>query len=462
MRLREQITSGPDEVQIGQTIGTYRIVREIGRGGMGVVYEAVHESIGQRAAVKVMSAQLSSQPKFSSRLLNEARAISMVRHAGLVNIFDFNRLPGGTVFIMMEYLEGESLWQRYTRLRQAGGWISLSESVQIARQIASTLAAVHRKSIVHRDLKPENIMLVDDPDMPLGERAKLLDFGIAKLRGSTPMTEEEVVRRTDAGIVLGTPIYMSPEQFLEEELDGQSDVYSLGAMIYEMVARKPPFLGRKWGELALKHLHEPPVPLRQLPVEVPEALDVLVVEMLAKDLHERPVMAQVLDRLDELAEFMRNGSLSRRTDPDRPAVADTEIFVKLEAGEEDVDGPPSRPAVPSPFDRMPPHLATPAHPARSSVGETPLGARNEARTIRWVTLALGLVTGAFLLSVYLLADRHRPAPAVRAHADQMVPAVVTAPAVVTTRSTTTLPSTTPPAAPGLAAESAQAPPRSSH
>jgi serine/threonine-protein kinase len=450
MRLREQIIPGPEEVRIGQTIGTYRIVREIGRGGMGVVYEAVHESIGQRAAVKVLSAQLSSQPKFGGRLLNEARAISMVRHAGLVNIFDFNQLPGGTVFIMMEYLEGESLWQRYTRLQQEGAWISLGETVQIARQIASTLAAVHRKSIVHRDLKPENIMLVDDPDMPLGERAKLLDFGIAKLR--TSMTEESV-RRTDAGIVLGTPLYMSPEQFLEEELDGQSDVYSLGAMIYEMVARKPPFSGRKWGELALKHLHEPPVALRQLPVPVPEALDVLVMEMLAKDLHERPVMAQVVDRLDELAEFMRTGRLSRRTDPDRPAVADTEICVKLEPEEvsarlEGVDALPSRPAVPSLFDRMPPHLATPALPARSSVGKAALGARNEARTMRWVTLALGLVTGAFLMSMYLLADR----PAPRAHADQMVPAATT----------TTLPSATPPpAAPGLAAESVQAPPSQS-
>jgi serine/threonine-protein kinase len=438
--------AAPEEVQIGQTIGTYRIVREIGRGGMGVVYEAIHESIGQRAAVKVVSPELSSQSNFGSRLLNEARAISMVRHPGLVSIFDFNRLPDGTVFIMMEYLEGESLWQRYLRLRQEGSlgaWLSLSEAVQIARQIASTLAAVHRKSIVHRDLKPENVMLVDDPDMPLGERAKLLDFGIAKLRSSTPTTED-AVRRTDVGIVLGTPLYMSPEQFLEEELDGQSDVYSLGAMIYEMVARQPPFAGRKWGELALKHLHEPPVPLRQIPVEVPEALDVLVMEMLAKDLHERPIMAQVVDRLDELAEFLRTGS--------RPAVAETEMFFKLDPEEvsapslEDVDVPPSRPAVPSLLDRMPPHLASPAHKA-------PPGARNEAKTIRWVTLALGLVTGAFLLSVYLLAGRDRPTPAVRE------PIVVTTPTIVTT----TLPSTTtkPPTAPVPATESDEAPPSKS-
>src|SRR5437764_9344792 len=111
MRLLAAMTSGPKEVQIGQTIGTYRIAREIGRGGMGVVYEAVHETIGQRVAVKVMSGQLSSQPQFGNRLLDEARAISMVRHPGLVNIFDFNRLPGGTGYIMMEYLDGDSLWQ---------------------------------------------------------------------------------------------------------------------------------------------------------------------------------------------------------------------------------------------------------------------------------------------------------------------------------------------------------------
>src|SRR5205814_9646295 len=123
-------------------------------------------------------------------------------------------------------------------------------------------------------------------DMPGGERAERLDFGMPKLRSATQKKEEQAVRRTDAGIVLGTPVYMSPEQFLEEELDGQSDVYSLGAMIYEMVAKRPPLGGRKFGELALKHLHEPPVPLRQLSVEVPAGLDVLVMEMLAKDLHE--------------------------------------------------------------------------------------------------------------------------------------------------------------------------------
>jgi serine/threonine-protein kinase len=325
--------------------------------------------------------------------------------------------------------------------------------VQIARQIASTLAAVHRKSIVHRDLKPENIMLVDDPDMPLGERAKLLDFGIAKLR-STTATTEEAVRRTDVGIVLGTPVYMSPEQFLEEELDGQSDVYSLGAMIYEMVARNPPFAGRKWGELALKHLHELPVPLSQIPVDVPEELDTLVLEMLAKDLHDRPVMAQVVDRLDELAEFLRTGR--------RSAVAQTEMFAKIDPAEFGLpplpEAEPARPAVPSLVERMPPHLATPAHSTRTSVGKAQPEARNEAKTIGWVTLVLGLVTAAFLLGVYLVADRHAPIPAVHAHTDPMVPAAVMAPPVVTTRSTTTLPTTTPPAAPGLAPESAQAPP----
>ncbi len=452
MRLLEEMKSGPTEVLVGTTIGAYRIVREIGRGGMGVVYEAVHESIGQRAAVKVLSVQLTSEPNLGISLLDEARAISMVRHPGLVKIFDFNRLPDGMVYIMMEYLEGDSLWQRYTRLRQEGSWLSQPKAVQLARQIASTLAAVHRKSIVHRDLKPENIMLVADPDMPLGERAKLLDFGIAKLRSSKPKTEEEV-RRTDTGIILGTPVYMSPEQFLEEELDGQSDVYSLGAMIYEMVAKKPPFAGRK-GELALKHLHDPLVPLRQLSVEVPEVLDVLVQEMLAKDLHQRPVMAQVVDCLDELAEFLRTG---------RRAAVETEMVAKLEPEElggltfDDFDEPYSRPAVPSLLERMPPHLATPAHSARSSVGKARAVAPGEATTIRWVTLALGLATVAFLLSVYFLVDRHRPTPAVRADTDQMVPAVVR------TRSTTTVPSAPapPPPAPRPVEEPAKRPARAS-
>src|SRR5262245_38809724 len=137
---------------VGQRIGSYRIVREIGRGGMGAVYEAVHDSIGQRAAVKVLYADLSQRPKFVTRFFDEARAISMVRHPGLVSIFDFNKRPDGTLYILMEFLDGDSLFQRNLRLRKLGVLLSVEKALQIARQIASTLAAVHRKGIVHRDL----------------------------------------------------------------------------------------------------------------------------------------------------------------------------------------------------------------------------------------------------------------------------------------------------------------------
>ena len=134
----------PVESLIGTSIGTYRIVREVGRGGMGTVYEAVHETIGQRAAVKVLASSLSMRQKFVKRFFVEARSISMVRHPGLVNIFDYNQLPDGTIYILMEFLEGDSLWQRYERLRHIGSWLPLLNALKMARQIASTLAAVHR------------------------------------------------------------------------------------------------------------------------------------------------------------------------------------------------------------------------------------------------------------------------------------------------------------------------------
>jgi serine/threonine protein kinase len=143
---------------------------------MGVVFEAVHEHMGQRAAVKVLSPELSRSPRWARRFLDEARAASKVRHAGLVQIFDCGTLPDGVAYILMEHLSGESL---RARLGRAGGPLPYDEALQLARQLAAALRAVHEGNIVHRDLKPDNIILVPNPESAGGERAKLLDFGIA-------------------------------------------------------------------------------------------------------------------------------------------------------------------------------------------------------------------------------------------------------------------------------------------
>jgi len=159
-------------------IGSYRVVRSIGEGGMGTVYEAVHEAIERRVAIKVLHREYASNPEFIARFFNEARAVNRVEHTGLVQVSDYGQQPDGTAYIVMEYLKGESLAQRIER---CGRKLPAAEVIHLNLQIADALAAAHAKDIVHRDLKPENVMLVPDPHMPGGERTKLLDFGIAKV-----------------------------------------------------------------------------------------------------------------------------------------------------------------------------------------------------------------------------------------------------------------------------------------
>jgi serine/threonine protein kinase len=188
---------------IGQRIGSYRIVRELGRGGMGIVYEAVHDQLGQRAVIKTLQPQLSQNQAFSQRFLVEARAISIVQHPGLVKIFDFGQLPDKTLYILMEHLAGEPLSDRLCREK-----LDEPSALRLARQIASTLQVAHERGVIHRDLKPANIFVIPDPEAPAGERVKLLDFGLAKIEegpaGSGP-------RSTTPGTIMGTPVYMSPE-----------------------------------------------------------------------------------------------------------------------------------------------------------------------------------------------------------------------------------------------------------
>jgi serine/threonine protein kinase len=196
---------------IGQLIGSYRILRLLGEGGMGVVYEAVREDIGGSAAIKILKKEYALQPEVAARFFNEARAANLVNHPGIVKVFDYGQLPSGAAYLAMEFLEGESLYarlQRHIRLSEA-------ESLRLGRQIASALAAAHDKQVVHRDLKPENVLIVPDAEAAGGERAKILDFGIAKLAA-----QQQGSVRTNTNMLMGTPIYMSPEKITLQISDG--------------------------------------------------------------------------------------------------------------------------------------------------------------------------------------------------------------------------------------------------
>ena len=206
----------------------------IGRGGMGAVYAGEHVLLGRSAAIKVLLPELSQKQDVVMRLFNEARAATAIRHPGIIEVYDFGWTPEGAAFIVMEHLEGETLGRRASRAR-----LRWQSALAIARQIAGALAAAHGKGIVHRDLKPDNIFLVSDPEVPGGERIKLLDFGIAKLAGESSAT----VNVTETGSVMGTPTYMAPEQCRGVAVDHRADLYSLGCIVFELCTGRPPFVG---------------------------------------------------------------------------------------------------------------------------------------------------------------------------------------------------------------------------
>jgi len=266
---------------LGAIVGSYQIVSQIGEGGMGVVYLGRHSILGRPAAIKVLHPELSQRREIVGRFFNEARAATASRHPGIVEIYDFGFLPDGAAFIAMEFLEGESLASRLRRERR----IPAIAAIQIGRQIAAALHAAHTKGITHRDLKPDNVFLVPDPE--IGERVKLLDFGIAKLTA-----DDTVSSYTREGMVMGTPAYMSPEQCRgASTLDSRSDLYSLGCMLYELLAGRPPFQAESASDVCAHHMYFQPEPVRAHDPLVPEALDHLIMALLNKDPAQRPATA---------------------------------------------------------------------------------------------------------------------------------------------------------------------------
>jgi serine/threonine protein kinase len=260
-------------IEPGVQIGAYRIVQQIGAGGMGAVYLAEHVSLGRRAALKVLHGDLSNRPEVVTRFFNEARAATAITDPGIVQIFDFGHHADGSAYIVMELLEGEPLDRRLER-----GALPLTTTLRLIRQVSGTLGAAHARGIVHRDLKPENIFVVRDAEVMGGERAKVLDFGIAKLTG------DHVGVKTQTSAVMGTPMYMSPEQCRGAgQVDQRSDIYSLGCVLFALVVGRPPFDAEGVGEIIAMHLREPAPAPSSRRAGIPAALDQIILRCLAKD-----------------------------------------------------------------------------------------------------------------------------------------------------------------------------------
>jgi serine/threonine-protein kinase len=247
-----------------ERLGRYRIVSELGRGAMGVVYKGEDAALERTVAIKTILMTFASEEHagYLARFRQEARALGALNHPSIISVYDFGD-EGDIAYMAMEFLEGRELREIIAESRPAPSF-----AVDIAAQVAEGLAFAHARGIVHRDVKPGNIMVLE------GRRAKIMDFGIARVRASDV--------KTQAGLMLGSPRYMSPEQILGQSADHRSDIFSLGVVLYQMVAGAPPFSGEDIPQLMYAVCNARPTPPSHLNPDVPEVLDLIVAKALEK------------------------------------------------------------------------------------------------------------------------------------------------------------------------------------
>jgi serine/threonine protein kinase len=268
---------------VGQRIENYQVDSLLGEGGMGSVYKGHDINLDRPVALKVMHSHLSSRPEFQQRFLQEAQAAARLGgHPSIVNIYNFGARQG-LLFMIMEYVPGASLGRYIKHVQQTNQVVKLSETLHILAQVAEALGYAHRRKIIHRDVKPDNVLLkaLEEPDRDTGLpiRAVVTDFGLAKLL--------EGGVQTQTGTFMGTLPYMSPEQCLNHELDGRSDIYSLGIMLFQLATGQLPFEIRSPTDAVLKHINELPPAPRAIRPGVPEAVEAAIWRAIAKDPTER-------------------------------------------------------------------------------------------------------------------------------------------------------------------------------
>jgi predicted Ser/Thr protein kinase len=293
--------------------GRFRIEREIGTGGMGTVYLATHLDLERPVAVKIIRPEFAADADVSDRFLREARTMAKLRHPNAAMIFDAGNLPDGRHFIVMEFVEGETLSQALARQ----GRFSFTHAIDIATQICDVLEEAHRLGIIHRDLKPSNILL--------GKRGVcVLDFGVAKVLASSAESTATHAS-TGSGQLIGTPRYMSPEQCLGQRVGARSDLYSLGVLLYEMLAGRPPFVDPLQSALLVKQATAPAPPLPRLRQDIPRSLALAVHSLLAKRPDDRP-------RTAAMAKMLLERSLVRPEGPVAAADPMSSMVAAADAG----------------------------------------------------------------------------------------------------------------------------------
>jgi beta-N-acetylhexosaminidase len=274
---------------VGQTLGSYQIQEKLGQGGMGQVYKAYHPLLDRTVAIKVLPSALVASEEMQGRFQQEARIAASLRHPNIVQVHDFG-IQGDMIYMVMEYVAGQSLKERLKTLKAAGERMPWPEAIEIARHVADALAYAHAHGTIHRDVKPANILLTPN-SQPI-----LADFGLVILRGGP--------RYTTPGSLWGTPAYMAPELFDgQSEASERSDIYALGIVLYEMLVGHPPFEGESPASLIRQQTSVEPAPLRDWVPDLPEPVEAVAMHMLAKDPNRRyPTAADLAATLDELLE----------------------------------------------------------------------------------------------------------------------------------------------------------------
>lgn len=285
-----------------QTISHYRVIEKIGAGGMGEVYLAENTKLDRRVALKILPTEVASNQEWRRRFVQEAKATAVLNHPNIAHVYEIGE-EDGVHFIAMEYVDGETLRQILSRRK-----LGMKPALDLAAQVAAGLSAAHKAGIVHRDIKPENIMLREDG------LVKVLDFGLAKLVEQTPLNSKAETRievQTQAGMVMGTVAYMSPEQAGARQVDARTDIFSLGEVLYEMLTGRQPFTGETISHTIVAILEKDPPPLSQFIKDVPAEIERIIEKALAKNADARYQTAndflrdlrQLCRRLEFEAEF---------------------------------------------------------------------------------------------------------------------------------------------------------------
>jgi eukaryotic-like serine/threonine-protein kinase len=361
--------------------GQYQIENLLGKGGMGAVYRARHILLGDRVAIKILPPEVRTNAEWLRRFRREGQAARRFRHHNAVTVYDLRTAGDGTIYMVMEYVEGHTLNEELKRR----GRFTPKDALEILEPIMSVLNTAHAMGVVHRDLKPENIML---GKANTGEAVvKLLDLGIAKMREIAGAESGGTTELTMAGQVLGTPYYMSPEQWGElprdgnPEIDGRADIYSLGLVFYEMLTGKRPYSGRTLPELRREHISVTPAPLHEVLSDVPRSFGVAITRATAKDRGDRQATAgEFAEDLRRAVNATSGAGEIARTLPDIPHVEEStagtlELTKAVDTNSEvnaptmiTIDSPATIASIPPPTPGAAPFAAKPFVPSPSGAG----------------------------------------------------------------------------------------------